>query len=267
MAAKLHIRDRYAVTPNHLLTDPKISLKAKGLFAYIQSKPEGWRFSMLRIAKDNQEGETAVRSAMKELEEAGYLGRTKRRTKTGQWEHDYELISHPSVDYPTVDNPPVGNPPNNKERDTKQEIVNKSTTTATAAGGEIPKQAIEGKQWNEVIDAFKPVNPLFAEFYKRTGERTALLSMAEAWGYQKLLNTVRALETVCTKPYSPKITKPSELKRDIGKLVLFAKQHNIQVDPTSNEGPKKVTRPKLDERGNPVMVNGEVQTETVTVGG
>lgn len=83
---------------------------------------------------------------------------------------------------------------------------------------------LQGSQWNELIDSFAPINPMYTEFYSNTTERSALDTMAKKWGYEKLLNTIKALEEICTKKYAPKITKPTELKRDIGKLVLFIKQ-------------------------------------------
>lgn len=54
--------------PNALLNQSDISLKAKGLFAYIQSKPDGWDFSSERIANDHTDGRDGIRSALKELE-------------------------------------------------------------------------------------------------------------------------------------------------------------------------------------------------------
>ena len=68
---KTVIKNRYGTTPNALLNRDDISLKAKGLYAYIQSKPDGWDFTISKIAAQNKEGELAIRAAIKELEEAG----------------------------------------------------------------------------------------------------------------------------------------------------------------------------------------------------
>jgi hypothetical protein len=55
-----------------------LSLKAKGLYSYMRSKPNGWDFSAKRIAEENKDGRGAILAAMKELEDSGYLQRTKR---------------------------------------------------------------------------------------------------------------------------------------------------------------------------------------------
>lgn len=63
---------------NQVLNDPSLSFKAKGIYAYLYSKPEGWDFAIERIAKDSTEGERAVRSGIHELEEQGYLYRERQ---------------------------------------------------------------------------------------------------------------------------------------------------------------------------------------------
>jgi phage replication O-like protein O len=83
---------------------------------------------------------------------------------------------------------------------------------------------LQGEQWNILIDLFQPINPLFEELYRNTTERAALDLLAGKFGYEKLLNTIQALPEIVCLPYAPKITKPTELKRDLGKLILFMKQ-------------------------------------------
>lgn len=73
---------------NTVLMEKRISLRAKGLFAYMFGKPAGYEFDSKRIAKDNKEGREAVRIAMKELIAIGFL--TRKKLKTGR--NYYELI-------------------------------------------------------------------------------------------------------------------------------------------------------------------------------
>lgn len=87
-----------------------ISLKAKGLFAYIQSKPDGWDFSAERIANHIKEGLQSVSSALKELEQTGYLIRQKRQNEWGHWEIEYVLNEIPAHENPAPGNPVSGNP-------------------------------------------------------------------------------------------------------------------------------------------------------------
>ena len=115
-----------------MVNNLEISLKAKGLFAYIQSKPDGWDFSAERIAKYLKEGLQSVSSALKELEKSGYLIRQKKQNEWGHWEIEYVLNEIPAPENPAPGNPVYGNPtygnpmpgkhPNNtKQLNTKQD--------------------------------------------------------------------------------------------------------------------------------------------------
>lgn len=55
------------------LYSPVISFKAKGLWCYINSKPNGWQFAAERIAKEAKEDIKAIRSGLKELVDSGLL--------------------------------------------------------------------------------------------------------------------------------------------------------------------------------------------------
>lgn len=56
-----------------------ITLKAKGLWLYLRTRPTGFQFSIDRIAQDTKDGRDAVRGAVRELEAAGVL---TRKTKS-----------------------------------------------------------------------------------------------------------------------------------------------------------------------------------------
>ena len=62
---------------NVILNDKCLSAKAKGVYCYLFSKPDNWDFSSERIANEFSDGEKSIRSALKELEDAGYLERQK----------------------------------------------------------------------------------------------------------------------------------------------------------------------------------------------
>jgi len=63
----------FTVVPNSILTDERISYKARGILMYLLSKPENWIVRVQDIANQAPDmGLTAVRSALKELEAFGY---------------------------------------------------------------------------------------------------------------------------------------------------------------------------------------------------
>lgn len=140
--AKLKIASRYATVPNELLNDNLISLKSKGMYAFIQSKPENWEFSAEKISRLLREGLPSVKSALQELEENGYLSRRRYQNSKGFWEVEYILYENPKVENPMAENLMVGNPTeenptigkpsnNNKQEFTNQESINNPIQQAT----------------------------------------------------------------------------------------------------------------------------------------
>ena len=65
---------------NYHLRDRNLTLKTKGLLSIMLSLPEDWDYSIKGLVSICKENETAVRSALKELETNGYLTREKIRT-------------------------------------------------------------------------------------------------------------------------------------------------------------------------------------------
>ena len=81
----------WAWIPNTILQNKNLTLKAKGLWAYLNSKPDGWECSAERIAAEQADGREAVKSALRELESAGLLTRTVTSKGYAKWETTYEL--------------------------------------------------------------------------------------------------------------------------------------------------------------------------------
>lgn len=69
--------------PNLIINHPDLSFKAKGLWMYINSKPEGWDFAVWRIIEGTKEGEKAIRSGLSELVQLGFL-EYKAKVKDGK---------------------------------------------------------------------------------------------------------------------------------------------------------------------------------------
>lgn len=82
---------------NYVLYDDKLSLKAKGLYAYLFSKPEGWEFSSYRIAEEVKDESRSIQTTLRELEQEGYLERKRR----GDGKVDY-LIRHKTLNAETA---------------------------------------------------------------------------------------------------------------------------------------------------------------------
>lgn len=76
--------DNFTVIGNHLAQHPELSLTAIGLATHIQSLPEGSSIGIKALAAKFREGEIRIAAALRELEEHGYLSRTKERLQSGR---------------------------------------------------------------------------------------------------------------------------------------------------------------------------------------
>ena len=70
---KVEVTKSYTVMSNYHLRDKNLSLKAKGLLSQMLSLPEDWDYTLKGLALINREKIDAIREAVRELEQAGYV--------------------------------------------------------------------------------------------------------------------------------------------------------------------------------------------------
>ena len=86
----------YTIMSNYHLRDMNLSLKASGLLSLVLSLPEDWQYSVKGLTAIVKEGESAVKSALQELEQHGYLRRTEIRTESGKFQGlEYIFLEYP----------------------------------------------------------------------------------------------------------------------------------------------------------------------------
>lgn len=104
----------YTVMSNHHLRNPDLTLKAKGLLSQMLSLPENWDYTLKGLSSINKESIDAIRTAVWELEKAGYITRRQGRDDKGKMtaiEYTiYEQPQPPQLENPTTDNPVLENP-------------------------------------------------------------------------------------------------------------------------------------------------------------
>ena len=104
----------YTITPNFHQRDKTITLKAKGLLSQMFSLPDDWDYTLKGLAYINLEGIDSIRSAIRELEKAGYIIRTRVRDEQGRLRGtSYKVFATPHLpesDLPTLENPTLDNP-------------------------------------------------------------------------------------------------------------------------------------------------------------
>lgn len=102
-------RTSYTVIDNEIFKDNTLSMKAKGLLCQMLSLPDGWNYSIAGLTSLVSDGESAVRSALKELKEAGYFRREQVRKdgKIAKIEYvisEYKNCENLVVDFPQQEN-------------------------------------------------------------------------------------------------------------------------------------------------------------------
>lgn len=95
--AIIRAKDITVMSKYHLM-DINISLKAKGLLSQMLTLPDGWDISVNTLCDINKESPYAIRSALKELKDRGYLSITKvypYKPQSGRIEYIYEIFEQP----------------------------------------------------------------------------------------------------------------------------------------------------------------------------
>ena len=148
----------YTVMSNHHLRDKTLSCKACGLLSKMLSLPEDWDYTSRGLAAICKDGLDSICSALKELEDHGYLERHRMRDEKGVL-RDIEYVifekprpkpkkpvqdkpdpagpdqENPHPENPDLDNPDVGKPCqgnpaqlNTKQQNTKKPKTGRSNT-------------------------------------------------------------------------------------------------------------------------------------------
>lgn len=97
-------RPGFTVLQNDMLRDPRLSLKTKGLLAVVLGLPEDWNYSISGLAKICGTGKETIRSALKEMEGAGYLDREQTHAQGGKFGGNAYVV-HEVSRIPLSENP------------------------------------------------------------------------------------------------------------------------------------------------------------------
>ena len=124
----------YTVMSNYHLRDKRLSLKAKGLLSQMLSLPEDWDYTLAGLCYINRESKDAIRTAIHELEQAGYIHRRQTTDSGGKFAGNvytiYERPQGPPSGEPSSEKPSSGNPTTGKpmpEKPTQRNIEKQNT--------------------------------------------------------------------------------------------------------------------------------------------
>ena len=115
----------YTVMSNHHLKNRALSLKAKGLLSLMLSLPDDWDYTLQGLAHISLEKVDAIRKAITELENEGYMTRTRERDEQGRLRGtEYIIREQPISEKPTLENPILGKPTLDKPTQAKPTLEN-----------------------------------------------------------------------------------------------------------------------------------------------
>ena len=124
----------YTVMSNYHLRDKRLSLKAKGLLSQMLSLPEDCDYTLAGLCYINRESKDAIRTAIHELERAGYIRRRQTTDSGGKFAGNvytiYERPQGPPSGDPSSEKPSSGNPTTGKpmpEKPTQRNIEKQNT--------------------------------------------------------------------------------------------------------------------------------------------
>ena len=133
----------YTVMSNHHLRNKDLSLKAKGLLSQMLSLPEDWDFTLKGLSLINREQIDAIRAAVRELEQAGYIVRSRERDSQGRLRGaDYIIYEQPQPvpDLPALENPTLDNPMQEKPTLEKPTLENPTQLNKDIQRTDLPKK-------------------------------------------------------------------------------------------------------------------------------
>jgi len=130
----------YHIARDDTFQDEELSWEARGVLAYLFSKPEDWTPRMYDIVNHGPCKKHKVKSIFEELEEAGYMSRQKYRAEDGTFDWKVTVADHPQFDPGWTESTPDGDHPGRDQgynkKDSQPEGHNNKKEQESAHGGD-----------------------------------------------------------------------------------------------------------------------------------
>ena len=199
----------FTILSNSVIRDETLSWKARGLFEYLWSLPEDWEFYETEITKHATDGRDSTRSGLDELEEHGYLSRTRERNEKGQVKSAIWILHEnpkKSVqEKPVSENPNQGNPTLLNTNSTKH-LPNKTRTKdiGQAEPDDIPYKEIitylnekTGRDYKPAAAKNKkPIHARWQEGYRLQDFKKVIDNKCFSWGNDPKMSQYLRPETI-----------------------------------------------------------------------
>lgn len=169
---------------NHHLRNKNLSLKAKGLLSQMLSLPEDWDFTLAGLSYINREKIDAIREAVRELENAGYIVRSRERDEKGRLRGTeyiiYEQPQAPTSDLPTLEKPTLDNPTLEKPTSENPMQINKDILSTDLSKKDKSITDLSNTNSVPILSSYpSPYDEDSAEPAKRKGKEAATESAVD----------------------------------------------------------------------------------------
>ena len=185
----------FSSIPNGIILDNNLSAKAKGIFVYFLSRPDGWKFYASEIVKHFADGKDSIRSGVKELCDKGYLRVIRVKNEQGQfvgWV--YEILLNADGGKAEIGFSDFGKPATNKidnknktEYNKKENIKKKEDSETSPESEIIPIEATpKARELSEVEKQAMEIYKLYPRKVARPTAIKAILKALKVVGYTYL---------------------------------------------------------------------------------
>lgn len=189
---KVYKNNNYTVMSNYHFKERKMSLKAKGLLSLMLSLPDDWDYSIGGLVAICKENETAIKSAIAELKEFGYvelIKLTPDKTVSGRFEYIYNIYETPKQNCKNqdVENLPLEN------LQVETHPLYKNTNNKNTNNKEECKE--EKNSYQKVVELFNETCVSLPRVTKLTDKRKkAIKSILKNHSLEELKNIFKKVE-------------------------------------------------------------------------
>lgn len=187
----------FSVMSNYHLKDKELSLKAKGLLSVMLSLPDEWDFSMSGLEAMLKESKGSLRGVLSELEELGYLVRTREHGEGGKFSYIYNVYETPCAISPCMEKPHT----------VKPHTVEPHTENDTQLNTNILNtKELNTKELNTYININVEFEELWQKYPKKQGKK-------EAFNHYKATRKKASFE---------------DIEKGLNNYLMYIKSNNIE---------------------------------------
>ena len=185
--------ENFMLMQRHPLQRPDMSMRAKGLLAYLMSLPQDWVIHRTELVSHFKDGKDAVFAALNELIDLGYVVRQQERGARGKFaEVNYTasdvLLNSPQTDLPVADKP-VTDLPVTVNPHLQRNIIQSNSNTKkdnTKTSERRPSHPVGNYSNSEMMDDDEPQQPSVNDFRQKIAQSIADNNIDHLFGVVQL---------------------------------------------------------------------------------